>query len=130
MRKKSKSEKRAKAVRKGPKKPAAPEAKKVVPEQEPAAPDVDLSVVVEGRDAQLLLDALARQNELLEVVAMSVARVMMITDHENRLAGEARAVPDPHGLRRDVEKLLTRGAMNKTLLPDDDPNSEEGSDDD
>lgn len=106
---KSKSKKRAKSARKAAKKPKP-------------ADDVE-----EAGD--FLVATLTQHTELLEIIALSVARLMMIADHENRLAGEARTVPDPHGLRRDVEKLLTRNAMNKTLLPDDDSISEVENDD-
>jgi len=100
MSKKPARKKAAAKKKAAPKKPAA--------QKKPAAPKPPAQPSVE--------DLLARQNQLLEVIAKSTARLMPIADAENRKAGESRVVKDPHGLRKDVEALLTRMQMEETLL--------------
>lgn len=73
------------------------------------------SVVDEPSEMAQLVALMRRQNQLLEVIAGATARVMMIQHAENKLDGPSHHVPDVHGLRELVDRLLKRDAVNREL---------------
>lgn len=63
-----------------------------------------------------LVELNRRQTDLLEIIAASTARLMLIEDHENRLSGAGHVLRDSIGLRAHATRLLTNDAVLRSLL--------------
>ena len=94
------------------------------------AAEPSLAELNEERNQQhaAVMAQLTRQNDLLEVIALSTARMAELAEEQNRLAGEARRVADTHGLSKRIKQLLDRDTITRTLAGSTDgPDNDEAN---